>query len=90
MLNVKLLVHHVTSRVSKFNTSEMCVIAVMMVMRHLQASQGTAPLNCLKVFEKMRCGVAVSEVADCLAKKVIRSSARYLHGIFVILGCYAA
>jgi len=30
----------------------------------------TAPLNCLKVFRKLRCGVAGNEVADCLAEKV--------------------
>jgi hypothetical protein len=45
-----------------------------------------APLNCLKVFGKLRCGVTGNEVADCLAKKVIKSSVRYLHGIFVVLG----
>ena len=29
-----------------------------------------APLNCMKVFGKLRCGVAGNEVADCLVKKV--------------------
>ena len=29
-----------------------------------------APLNCLKVFGKLRCGVARNEVAECLAEKV--------------------